>query len=77
MTSAGLPWPRSCPIPTLASPNAERKDGGAGAVRRELPFLAIALGFLVVAVVVVIILRLVIGSSADNVAESIQQVIGK
>lgn len=59
------------------APNADRKDGGTGAVRRELPFLAIALGFLVLAVVVVIVLRLVIGASADNVAESIQKILGK
>ena len=31
----------------VLAPNAERKDGGGGAVRRELPFLAIALGILV------------------------------
>src|SRR5262245_21691044 len=55
----------------ILAPNAERKDGGGGAVRRELPFLAVALGFLVVAVLVVFILRLWVGSSADNVAEGI------
>ena len=59
---------------TLA-PNAERKDGGAGNVRKELPFLAIALGFFVLALLVVIILRLVVGSSADDVADSIRKLI--
>ena len=61
----------------VLAPNAERKDGGGGAVRRELPFLAVALGFLVVAVIVVIILRLIIGSNADSVAEGIQKMLGK
>ena len=59
----------------VLAPNAERKDGGGGAVRRELPFLAAALGFLVVAVLVVIILRLVIGSTAGDVAEAILKVV--
>ena len=61
----------------VLAPNAERKDGSGGAVRREPPFLAVALGFLVVAVIVVIILRLVIGSNADSVAEGIQKLLGK
>ncbi len=61
----------------VLAPNAERKDGSGGAVRRELPFLAVALGFLVVAVIVVIILRLIIGSNADSVAEGIQKMLGK
>jgi type VI secretion system protein ImpK len=60
----------------VLAPNAERKDGGGGAVRRELPFLAVALGFLVLAVVVVIVLRLIVGSSADGVAEAIQKLLG-
>jgi type VI secretion system protein ImpK len=60
----------------VLAPNAERKDGGGGAVRRELPFLIIAFGFLIVAVVVVIILRLIIGSSANDVVEAIQKLVG-
>lgn len=59
----------------VLAPNAERKDGGAGAVRRELPFLAIALGFFVLALLIVIVLRLIIGSSADDVAEHIRKLI--
>ncbi len=59
----------------LLAPNAERRDGGAGAVRRELPFLAIALGFFVVALLVVIILRLIIGSNASDVADGIKKLI--
>jgi len=60
----------------VLAPNAERKDGTGGAVRRELPFLVVALGFLVLAVLVVIVLRLIIGSSAGDVAESIQKLVG-
>jgi type VI secretion system protein ImpK len=59
----------------VLAPNADRKDGGAGAVRRELPFLFIALGFFVLALLIVIVLRLVIGSSADDVAEHIRKLI--
>jgi type VI secretion system protein ImpK len=59
---------------TLA-PNAERKDGGGGAVRRELPYLAIALGFFVLAMLVVIILRLVIGSAAGDTADAINKLV--
>ncbi len=59
----------------ILAPNAERRDGGAGAVRRELPFLAIALGFFVLALLVVLILRLVIGSQAGDVADSIKKLI--
>jgi type VI secretion system protein ImpK len=59
----------------VLAPNAERKDGGAGAVRRELPFLAIALGFFVLALLIVIVLRIIIGSSADDVAEHIRKLI--
>jgi type VI secretion system protein ImpK len=59
----------------VLAPNAERKDGGTGAVRRELPFLAVALGFFVLALLIVIVLRLIIGSSADDVAEHIRKLI--
>ncbi len=59
----------------VLAPNAERRDGGAGAVRRELPFLAIALGFFVLALLVVIVLRLIVGSSATDVAEGIRKLI--
>ena len=58
------------------APNAERKDGGGGTVRRELPFLAVALGFFVLALIVVLILRFVIGSNASSVAEEIQKLVG-
>jgi type VI secretion system protein ImpK len=57
------------------APNAERKDGGAGAVRRELPFLAIALGFFVVALLIIIVLRLVVSSNATDVSEAIRRLI--
>ncbi len=57
------------------APNAERRDGGGGAVRRELPFLAIALGFFVVALLLILILRLVIGSNATDVADSIRKLV--
>jgi type VI secretion system protein ImpK len=57
------------------APNAERKDGGGGAVRRELPFLAVALGFFVLALIVVLILRFIIGSNASAVAEEIQKLV--
>ena len=57
------------------APNAERKDGTGGAVRRELPYLAVALGFLILALLVVIVLKIVIGSQANSVSESIQKLI--
>jgi type VI secretion system protein ImpK len=59
----------------VIAPNADRKDGGGGAVRRELPFLAVALGFFVVALLVVITLRLLVGSSAEEVAEGIRNLV--
>ena len=61
----------------VLAPNAERKDGGGGAVRRELPFLAIALGFFVAALLVVIVLRLIIGSNADSVSDGILKLLPK
>ena len=61
----------------VLAPNAERKDGGGGAVRRELPFLAIALGFFVLALLVVIILRLIVGSNAQEVSDAIMKLVGK
>jgi type VI secretion system protein ImpK len=60
----------------VLAPNAERKDGTGGTVRRELPFLAVSLGFLVLAVVVVIVLFLVVNSQAGSVAEAIQKMTG-
>lgn len=57
------------------APNAERKDGTGGSVRRELPYLGVALGFLVLALLIVIVLKLVIGSQANTVAEQIQKMI--
>jgi type VI secretion system protein ImpK len=59
----------------VLAPNAERRDGGAGAVRRELPFLAIALGFFVVALLVVVVLRFIVGSNASEVKDVIQGLI--
>ncbi|MBM4373991.1 MAG: DotU family type IV/VI secretion system protein [Deltaproteobacteria bacterium] len=59
----------------LLAPNAERRDGGGGAVRRELPILAMALGFFVFALLVVLILRLVIGSQATDVSDAIRKLI--
>lgn len=59
---------------TLA-PNAERKDGGGGAVRRELPFLIIALGFFVLALLVVIILSLIISSNATDAVDTINKLV--
>ena len=59
----------------VIAPNAERKDGGGGAVRRELPFLAIALGFFVLALLVVIFLKIYIGSQAEDAAEAIRKLI--
>ncbi|MBM4360197.1 MAG: DotU family type IV/VI secretion system protein [Deltaproteobacteria bacterium] len=57
------------------APNAERRDGGGGAVRRELPILAMALGFFVFALLVVLVLKLVIGSNATDVAEGIRKLV--
>ena len=59
----------------VLAPNAERKDGGGGAVRRELPFVAIALGLLVLAVIIVIVLRLIVGFDAEGVADSIKKLL--
>ena len=59
----------------VLAPNAERKDGTGGAVQRELPFLALALGLLVFAVIIVIVLRLVVGFDADGVAEAIRKLL--
>ncbi len=59
------------------APNAERKDGGGGTVRRELPFLIVALGFLVLALMVVIILRIIIGLNADDIATAIRKLAGE
>lgn len=61
----------------VLAPNAERKDAGGGAVRRELPFVAVALSFFVLALVIVIVLRLIVGSNADTVIEQIQKLFGK
>jgi type VI secretion system protein ImpK len=57
------------------APSAERKDGGGSTVRRELPYLFIALGFLALALVVIFILWLVIGSNADSTAEAIKKLL--
>jgi len=59
----------------ILAPNAERKDGGSGTVRRELPFIAIALGFLILAVIVVIVLKLLVGSTADGAVDSINKLV--
>ena len=57
------------------APNAERKDAGGGAVRRELPLVLLALVFFAVAVLSVVIMRLIVGSNATDAAESIQKLI--
>jgi len=57
------------------APNAERKDSGGGAVRREAPLVLIAIGVFVIAVVVVVILRFWVGSNADDVVKSIEKTL--
>lgn len=59
----------------VLAPNAERRDGGAGAVRREVPFLLIALGFFVLALLIVIVLRLLVGGSASDVSDAIMNLV--
>lgn len=58
------------------APNAERKDGGGGAVRRELPYLFVAIGFLILALIVIFILWLIIGSNADSTVQAIKALLG-
>lgn len=58
------------------APNAERKDGGGGAVRRELPYLFVAIGFLILALIVIFILWLIIGSNADSTVQAIKMLLG-
>lgn len=60
----------------VLAPHAERKDGGGSVVRRELPLVAIALGCFAVALLIVIVLRIIVGSSASTVVDSIQKLVG-
>ena len=57
------------------APNAERKDAGGSAMRRELPLVAIAIGCFIFALLVVIVLRIIVGSSAGSVVDDIQKVV--
>lgn len=59
----------------LLAPNAERKDAGAGVVRRELPFVAVAMGILGLAVMVVFLLAMLIRSRAGDVVEAINKLV--
>ena len=58
------------------APNAERKDAGSGVVRRELPFVAVAMGILGLAVIVVFLLAMLIRSRADDVADAVTKLVG-
>ena len=60
----------------VLAPNAARKDGGRSVVQRELPFLALSFGFLALAIVVVVVLRLLIGFSSDSAVLAIQKLVG-
>ena len=57
------------------APNAERKDAGGGAVRRELPLVLLALVFFALAVLAVVVMRLVVGSSASDAVDAIQKLV--
>ncbi len=59
----------------VLAPNAERKDAGGGAVRRELPLVLLALVFFGLAVLAVVIMRLVVGSNASDAVEAIQKLV--
>jgi type VI secretion system protein ImpK len=59
----------------VLAPNAERKDAGGSVVRRELPFVGIAIGILVLAVLVVVALKLVISSKANDTADTINKLV--
>ena len=60
---------------TCCPPTPSARTAAGGAVRRELPFLAIALGTLVVAVIIVLILYLVISYQASDVADMIKKLV--
>jgi type VI secretion system protein ImpK len=57
------------------APNAERKDAGGGAVRRELPLVLLALVFFALAVLAVVVMRLVVGSNASDAVDAIQKLV--
>jgi type VI secretion system protein ImpK len=57
----------------ILAPNAERKDAGGGAVRREAPLVIIALAVFILAIILVVIMRLWVGSSANDVVDSIKK----
>ena len=59
----------------VLAPHAERRDGARSAVRRELPYVALALGTLVAALLIIVVLRVVVGAHASSVAESIQRLV--
>lgn len=60
----------------LIAPNAERKDAGSGVIRRELPFVAIAIGILITAVLLVVGMRIMIQSNAEETSKTINGLVG-
>ena len=60
----------------ILAPNAERKDAGGGAVRREAPLVLIAIGVFVLAIILVVVMRIWVGSSADSVVDAIKKMTG-
>jgi type VI secretion system protein ImpK len=60
----------------VLAPNAERKDAGGGAVRREAPLVLIAIGVFVLAIILVVVMRLWVGSSANDVVDAIKKMTG-
>ena len=58
------------------APNAERKDAGSGVIRRELPFVAIAIGILITAVLLVVGMRIMITSNAEETSKTINGLVG-
>lgn len=55
------------------SPEGERPREGGGAVRRNLPLVAISVGVLVVALLVFVVLQVTISSQANGVVDDIEQ----
>lgn len=61
----------------VLAPNALRRDGARSLVRKELPFVALSVGFFALALLIVLVLKIVLGFQTTAVIDAISGLIVK
>jgi type VI secretion system protein ImpK len=67
---------RSLPQADIISPRGEPRDTGRSFARRQMPIIAISIVVFALAIIVFVVLKLVVGSSAETAADAMKKSSG-